>query len=67
MITARCSVAVSHLLNSLDDQKGQTVVISSLLQMTKVTRDHCLEIITKFEPSSDNQKQGLLGIDGMAI
>lgn len=32
--------------------------------MTKVTRDHCLEIITKFEPCSDNQKQGLLGIDG---
>ncbi|XP_029684073.1 1-phosphatidylinositol 4,5-bisphosphate phosphodiesterase eta-2a isoform X4 [Takifugu rubripes] len=33
-------------------------------KMTKVTRDHCLEIVTKFEPSSDNQKQGLLGIDG---
>uniref|UniRef100_H3CCU1 Phosphoinositide phospholipase C n=1 Tax=Tetraodon nigroviridis TaxID=99883 RepID=H3CCU1_TETNG len=32
-------------------------------KMTKVTRDHCLEIITKFEPCTDNQKQGLLGID----
>lgn len=35
--------------------------------MTKVTRDHCLEIITKFEPCSHNQKQGLLGIDGKSI
>lgn len=32
--------------------------------MTKVTKDHCLEIINKFEPCSENQKQGVLGIDG---
>ncbi|KAM4738213.1 1-phosphatidylinositol 4,5-bisphosphate phosphodiesterase eta-2a isoform 1-T3 [Anableps anableps] len=32
--------------------------------MTKVTKDHCLEIINKFEPCSENQKQGALGIDG---
>lgn len=42
-------------------------VISSLFQMSRVTRDHCVEIITKFEPCSDNQKQGLLGIDGMSV
>uniref|UniRef100_A0A3P9NJ02 Phosphoinositide phospholipase C n=1 Tax=Poecilia reticulata TaxID=8081 RepID=A0A3P9NJ02_POERE len=35
-----------------------------VLQMTKVTKDHCLEIINKFEPCSENQKQGVLGIDG---
>lgn len=34
------------------------------LQMTKVSKDHCLEIINKFEPCSENQKQGVLGIDG---
>ncbi|MED6295478.1 1-phosphatidylinositol 4,5-bisphosphate phosphodiesterase eta-2, partial [Characodon lateralis] len=32
--------------------------------MPKVTKDHCLEIINKFEPCSENQKQGALGIDG---
>uniref|UniRef100_A0A3B3VC97 Phosphoinositide phospholipase C n=1 Tax=Poecilia latipinna TaxID=48699 RepID=A0A3B3VC97_9TELE len=32
-------------------------------KMTKVTKDHCLEIINKFEPCSENQKQGVLGID----
>uniref|UniRef100_A0A674AUG8 Phosphoinositide phospholipase C n=2 Tax=Salmo trutta TaxID=8032 RepID=A0A674AUG8_SALTR len=33
-------------------------------KMTKVTKDHCLEIVNKFEPCSENQKQGVLGIDG---
>ncbi|XP_078144339.1 1-phosphatidylinositol 4,5-bisphosphate phosphodiesterase eta-2a [Centroberyx gerrardi] len=33
-------------------------------KMTKVSKDHCLEIINKFEPCSDNQKQAVLGIDG---
>uniref|UniRef100_A0A8C4YWW9 Phosphoinositide phospholipase C n=1 Tax=Gadus morhua TaxID=8049 RepID=A0A8C4YWW9_GADMO len=33
-------------------------------KMTKVTKDHCLEIINKFEPCSQNQKQGVMGIDG---
>uniref|UniRef100_A0A667WIU8 Phosphoinositide phospholipase C n=2 Tax=Myripristis murdjan TaxID=586833 RepID=A0A667WIU8_9TELE len=33
-------------------------------KMTKVTKDHCLEIINKFEPCSENQKHGVLGIDG---
>ncbi|KAJ0064585.1 hypothetical protein NL108_010915 [Boleophthalmus pectinirostris] len=33
-------------------------------KMTKVTKDHCLEIINKFEPCSENQKQEVLGIDG---
>jgi len=32
--------------------------------MTKVTKDHCLEIINKFEPCSENQKEEVLGIDG---
>ncbi|KAM4610732.1 1-phosphatidylinositol 4,5-bisphosphate phosphodiesterase eta-2a [Polymixia lowei] len=34
-------------------------------KMTKVTKDHCLEIINKFEPCPENQKQGVLGIDGV--
>ncbi|CAJ1055158.1 1-phosphatidylinositol 4%2C5-bisphosphate phosphodiesterase eta-2a isoform X2 [Xyrichtys novacula] len=33
-------------------------------KMTKVSKEHCLEIIHKFEPCSENQKQGVLGIDG---
>lgn len=53
-------------LSEATDQFG-LAVISSLFQMTRVTRDHCVEIITKFEPCSDNQKQGLLGIDGMSV
>lgn len=35
-----------------------------LLQMTNVTREHCLEIINKFEPCLENKKAGALGIDG---
>lgn len=35
-----------------------------LFQMTKVTKEHCLEIVAKFEPCPENQKQGVLGIDG---
>ncbi|XP_072538384.1 1-phosphatidylinositol 4,5-bisphosphate phosphodiesterase eta-2a isoform X1 [Salminus brasiliensis] len=33
-------------------------------KMTKVTKEHCLEIVAKFEPCPENQKQGVLGIDG---
>ncbi|XP_052340136.1 1-phosphatidylinositol 4,5-bisphosphate phosphodiesterase eta-2-like [Oncorhynchus keta] len=33
-------------------------------KMTKVTKDHCIEIVNKFEPCPENQKQGVLGIDG---
>uniref|UniRef100_A0A673Z4N5 Phosphoinositide phospholipase C n=1 Tax=Salmo trutta TaxID=8032 RepID=A0A673Z4N5_SALTR len=33
-------------------------------KMTKVTKDHCLEIVNKFEPCPENQMQGVLGIDG---
>uniref|UniRef100_A0A8C5ES78 Phosphoinositide phospholipase C n=1 Tax=Gouania willdenowi TaxID=441366 RepID=A0A8C5ES78_GOUWI len=33
-------------------------------KMIKVTNDHCLEIIKKFEPCSGNQKLEVLGIDG---
>lgn len=32
--------------------------------MTRVTKEHCLEIVAKFEPCPENQKQGVLGIDG---
>lgn len=35
-----------------------------LLQMTNVTREHCLEIINKFEPCLENKMAGALGIDG---
>ncbi|XP_034551307.1 1-phosphatidylinositol 4,5-bisphosphate phosphodiesterase eta-2a isoform X2 [Notolabrus celidotus] len=34
-------------------------------KMTKVSKEHCLEVINKFEPCSENQKQGVLGIDGL--
>ncbi|KAK1159579.1 1-phosphatidylinositol 4,5-bisphosphate phosphodiesterase eta-2-like isoform X2 [Acipenser oxyrinchus oxyrinchus] len=33
-------------------------------KMANVTREHCIEIVNKFEPCSENQKQGVLGIDG---
>ncbi|XP_041953686.1 1-phosphatidylinositol 4,5-bisphosphate phosphodiesterase eta-2a isoform X2 [Alosa sapidissima] len=33
-------------------------------KMTKVTKEHCMEVVAKFEPCPDNQKQGVLGIDG---
>ncbi|XP_072442398.1 1-phosphatidylinositol 4,5-bisphosphate phosphodiesterase eta-2a isoform X4 [Chiloscyllium punctatum] len=33
-------------------------------KMTNVTKEHCLEIIDKFEPCPENRKQGVLGIDG---
>ncbi|NXY44277.1 PLCH2 phosphodiesterase, partial [Ceuthmochares aereus] len=33
-------------------------------KMTNVTKEHCLEIISKFEPCPENTKQGALGIDG---
>lgn len=47
-------------------QRGVTDEFFLHFQMTKVTKDHCLEIINKFEPCSENQKQGVLGIDGMS-
>ncbi|XP_061306403.1 1-phosphatidylinositol 4,5-bisphosphate phosphodiesterase eta-2 isoform X2 [Pezoporus flaviventris] len=33
-------------------------------KMTNVTKEHCLEIINKFEPCLENKKEGALGIDG---
>uniref|UniRef100_A0A8D0KUS0 Phosphoinositide phospholipase C n=1 Tax=Strix occidentalis caurina TaxID=311401 RepID=A0A8D0KUS0_STROC len=33
-------------------------------KMTNVTKEHCLEIISKFEPCLENKKEGALGIDG---
>ncbi|NXO27409.1 PLCH2 phosphodiesterase, partial [Cisticola juncidis] len=33
-------------------------------KMTNVTKEHCLEIINKFEPCPENKKEGALGIDG---
>ncbi|KAI2661257.1 1-phosphatidylinositol 4,5-bisphosphate phosphodiesterase eta-2 [Labeo rohita] len=32
--------------------------------MTNVSKEHCLEIVSKFEPCPDNQTLGVLGIDG---
>lgn len=32
--------------------------------MQKVTKDKCLEIIDKFEPSKEGRRKGHLGIDG---
>ncbi|NWR41198.1 PLCH2 phosphodiesterase, partial [Regulus satrapa] len=33
-------------------------------KMTNVTKELCLEIISKFEPCPENKKEGALGIDG---
>nr|XP_014344178.1 PREDICTED: 1-phosphatidylinositol 4,5-bisphosphate phosphodiesterase eta-2 [Latimeria chalumnae] len=33
-------------------------------KMIDVTKEHCLEIINKFEPCPENQKERVLGIDG---
>uniref|UniRef100_A0A8B9RT62 Phosphoinositide phospholipase C n=1 Tax=Accipiter nisus TaxID=211598 RepID=A0A8B9RT62_9AVES len=33
-------------------------------KMTNVTKEHCLEIINKFEPCLENKQEGALGIDG---
>uniref|UniRef100_A0A8B9PKI2 Phosphoinositide phospholipase C n=1 Tax=Apteryx owenii TaxID=8824 RepID=A0A8B9PKI2_APTOW len=33
-------------------------------KMTSVTKEHCLEIVSKFEPCLENKKEGALGIDG---
>ncbi|KAM6977002.1 1-phosphatidylinositol 4,5-bisphosphate phosphodiesterase eta-2a [Aplochiton taeniatus] len=33
-------------------------------KMTTATKEHCLEIVNKFEPCADNKKNGVLGIDG---
>ncbi|KAJ8371125.1 hypothetical protein SKAU_G00111530 [Synaphobranchus kaupii] len=33
-------------------------------KMTNVTKEHCLEIVSKFEPCPENQQLGVLGIDG---
>ncbi|XP_042687294.1 1-phosphatidylinositol 4,5-bisphosphate phosphodiesterase eta-2 isoform X2 [Centrocercus urophasianus] len=38
--------------------------LESEQKMTNVTREHCLEIIDKFEPCLENKKAGALGIDG---
>jgi len=35
--------------------------------MTRVTKDKCIEIINKYEPSKDGKKKGQLGIDGKKI
>ncbi|XP_027144255.1 1-phosphatidylinositol 4,5-bisphosphate phosphodiesterase eta-2a isoform X1 [Larimichthys crocea] len=53
----------SNLKDHLDTD-DLTRFLETEQKMTKVTKDHCLEIINKFEPCSENQKQGVLGIDG---
>ncbi|KAE8293053.1 1-phosphatidylinositol 4,5-bisphosphate phosphodiesterase eta-2 [Larimichthys crocea] len=53
----------SNLKDHLDAD-DLTRFLETEQKMTKVTKDHCLEIINKFEPCSENQKQGVLGIDG---
>ncbi|KAM4651214.1 1-phosphatidylinositol 4,5-bisphosphate phosphodiesterase eta-2 isoform 2-T2 [Discoglossus pictus] len=34
-------------------------------KMTNVTKENCLDIVTKFEPCPENKQQGVLGIDGL--
>nr|DBA16345.1 TPA: hypothetical protein GDO54_003746 [Pyxicephalus adspersus] len=33
-------------------------------KMTNVTKEYCLEIVSKFEPCPENKREGVLGIDG---
>lgn len=33
-------------------------------QMQRVTKDKCIDIINRYEPSKDGRKKGQLGIDG---
>ncbi|XP_075460983.1 1-phosphatidylinositol 4,5-bisphosphate phosphodiesterase eta-2 isoform X3 [Ascaphus truei] len=33
-------------------------------KMMNATKEHCLDIVAKFEPCPENKKQGVLGIDG---
>ena len=35
-----------------------------ILQMQRVTKDKCLDIINKFEPSKEGRRRCQLGIDG---
>ncbi|XP_068162408.1 1-phosphatidylinositol 4,5-bisphosphate phosphodiesterase eta-2-like [Antennarius striatus] len=53
----------SNLKDHLDTD-DMTRFLETEQKMTKVTKEHCLEIINKFEPCSENQKQRVLGIDG---
>ena len=32
--------------------------------MQRVTKDKCLEVINKFEPSKEGKRKGRLGVDG---
>lgn len=38
-----------------------------VFQMTSVSKEHCLEIVSKFEPCPENQTLGVLGIDGKDV
>uniref|UniRef100_A0A8C5PUQ5 Phosphoinositide phospholipase C n=1 Tax=Leptobrachium leishanense TaxID=445787 RepID=A0A8C5PUQ5_9ANUR len=50
-----------HKLNvNLPRQK-----VKQMFKMTNVTKENCLDIVTKFEPCPENQKDGVLGIDGL--
>ncbi|XP_068604919.1 1-phosphatidylinositol 4,5-bisphosphate phosphodiesterase eta-2a [Brachionichthys hirsutus] len=53
----------SNLKDHLDAD-DLTRFLETEQKMTKVSKGHCLEIIDKFEPCSENQKQRVLGIDG---
>ncbi|KAM9475692.1 1-phosphatidylinositol 4,5-bisphosphate phosphodiesterase eta-2a [Clarias gariepinus] len=46
------------------DADDLTRFLENEQKMSNVTKEHCLEIIAKFEPCPENQKQGVLGIDG---
>ena len=53
-----CNIAPFHMKNFEIDY-----FIS--FQMQRVTKDKCLEVINKFEPSKEGKRKGQLGIDGM--
>ena len=39
-------------------------MLSFLFQMQRITKEKCLEILERFEPSTEGKKKGTLGIDG---
>lgn len=61
-----------HLAGRTDQTLWITESMSTLemlfvFQMSGVTKEHCLEIVSKFEPCPENQALGVLGIDGTSL
>ncbi|CAB1336811.1 unnamed protein product [Coregonus sp. 'balchen'] len=66
MMSTRRDLYLLMLTYSNHKDHLDSIDLTRFLEMTKVTKDHCLEIVNKFEPCPENQKQGVLGIDDMS-